>query len=584
MLRFYEPILQNHTSPKMKNLIIIIFLLITTTVFSQKREHFVIPDSLKKMSFEVLEKRFNDSFLDKEKKTIYAKSYYKKSKLQKDYIIIANGMYLLANSKNDKIALKYADSIIALTKKRKDFFYPAKGYILKSDYLLLIDHLDEALSNILEAEKHSIKNRNLEQNILVKQQIGVIKIKLGKFEEALPLIKANYNYFKSKDTRSVDFIYSSLMLSEIYIRLKKPDVALNHINDLLKNLKPNNPYYKYFIMYKGITYNVKKEYVISNELLDKAIIMLKSSEDLLSLAICYYYRGENIFQTENNLNKSKEYFEKVDSILVKTKRNSLDLRDNYIRLIGISKKLNDNKQQLYYLNRLIEIDAYLNKNDITLEESINKNYDTPHLLSEKETIISKINQEKQIYIGMGLVVFAGLAISLYYLSKTKREKQLSEERFSQLMLTTNERNKGIPIKETSTNFEENKKIAIDLPIEKANEILKKLAVFEKNKGYLEPNINQADFAKQLDTNSTYLSRTINQYENKNFSKYLNDLRIEYTITRLKEDKKFRKYSIKSIADEVGFSNSESFAKAFRNTTGFQPSVFINKIQEIQDAG
>lgn len=80
--------------------------------------------------------------------------------------------------------------------------------------------------------------------------------------------------------------------------------------------------------------------------------------------------------------------------------------------------------------------------------------------------------------------------------------------------------------------------------------------------------------KKLETNSTYLSKTINQYKNKNFSQYINDLRIEDTITRLREDKKFRNYSIKAIAEEVGFSNSESFSKAFFKKTGYQPSYFI----------
>ena len=113
---------------------------------------------LKNISFEILEKRFNNSFLDKEKKIVYAKTYYKKSKLQKNTIIIANGMYLMANLMKGEIALNFADSIIALTKNSKNYFYPAKGYILKSDYLLLNEDLEAALNNILLAEKYSIQN------------------------------------------------------------------------------------------------------------------------------------------------------------------------------------------------------------------------------------------------------------------------------------------------------------------------------------------------------------------------------------------------------------------------------------------
>ncbi|TEB41336.1 AraC family transcriptional regulator, partial [Flavobacterium circumlabens] len=78
---------------------------------------------------------------------------------------------------------------------------------------------------------------------------------------------------------------------------------------------------------------------------------------------------------------------------------------------------------------------------------------------------------------------------------------------------------------------------------------------------------------------SYLSKIINFYKGKNFSQYINDMRIIYAITKIKSDKKFRMYTIKAISEEVGFSNSESFAKAFYNNTGLQPSYFIKKIEE-----
>jgi AraC-like DNA-binding protein len=89
-----------------------------------------------------------------------------------------------------------------------------------------------------------------------------------------------------------------------------------------------------------------------------------------------------------------------------------------------------------------------------------------------------------------------------------------------------------------------------------------LTVFEKDQNYLLSNLKLNNLAKQFETNSSYLSKTINHYKGKNFSQYLNDLRIDFAIKKLKEDKKFRKYTIKAISEDVGFSNSESFAKAF----------------------
>jgi YesN/AraC family two-component response regulator len=125
--------------------------------------------------------------------------------------------------------------------------------------------------------------------------------------------------------------------------------------------------------------------------------------------------------------------------------------------------------------------------------------------------------------------------------------------------------------------EENELKLLDLPI--AKELIKKLTAFEKEEGYLKLNLKLSDLSKSFDTNNSYLSKTINHYKGKNFSQYINDLRINYTINKLKKEKKFRKYTIKAISEEVGFNNAESFAKAFYNNTGLQPSYFIKKLQE-----
>ncbi|MBS7233514.1 helix-turn-helix transcriptional regulator [Flavobacterium psychroterrae] len=110
-------------------------------------------------------------------------------------------------------------------------------------------------------------------------------------------------------------------------------------------------------------------------------------------------------------------------------------------------------------------------------------------------------------------------------------------------------------------------------------MVEKLIKFEKECGYLELNLKLIDLADRFDTNSTYLSKTINQYKGKNFSQYLNDLRIQYAVTKLKKEKKLRKYTVKALAEEFGFNNSESFAKAFHSNTGLHPSYFIKKLNE-----
>lgn len=92
-------------------------------------------------------------------------------------------------------------------------------------------------------------------------------------------------------------------------------------------------------------------------------------------------------------------------------------------------------------------------------------------------------------------------------------------------------------------------------------------------------INLNSLAKNMGTNSNYLSKIINFHKGDNFSTYLSDLRIEYTIEALQKQSKLREYTIKTIAHEVGFGNTESFTKAFYKKTGLYPSYFIKQLKK-----
>lgn len=90
-------------------------------------------------------------------------------------------------------------------------------------------------------------------------------------------------------------------------------------------------------------------------------------------------------------------------------------------------------------------------------------------------------------------------------------------------------------------------IAIDVYNNNALE-LKKL---ETQNDFLQP-MTLMELAKEFDANSTYLSKFINIDTGNNFSQYINKVRIQYVIERLKTDSKLRSFTIKAFAEEIGF--------------------------------
>ncbi|MCH2192613.1 tetratricopeptide repeat protein [Kordia sp.] len=141
-------------------------------------------------------------------------------------------------------------------------------------------------------------------------------------------------------------------------------------------------------------------------------------------------------------------------------------------------------------------------------------------------------------------------------------------------------------------LEEEEKVALQKPPKKESKnilvddstikvIIGRLDKLEAQKYFLKSNCTQASIAKKTKTNVTYLSQIIRSEKGKSFSEYINDLRIEYVLKRLKNDKKFRSFSIKGIATELGYKTDDSFVKHFKKKTGLNPSYYIKELNKMK---
>lgn len=101
----------------------------------------------------------------------------------------------------------------------------------------------------------------------------------------------------------------------------------------------------------------------------------------------------------------------------------------------------------------------------------------------------------------------------------------------------------------------------------------------KSQDFLDSNFSIQHFAKSLNTNTSYLSYIINKKYNKSFKEYLTQLRIAYLIDKLQKDKEYKKYTIKSLAEEIGYTNASAFTRAFKKYKGVTPSNFIKELEK-----
>ncbi|RTZ81689.1 MAG: AraC family transcriptional regulator, partial [SAR324 cluster bacterium] len=72
-------------------------------------------------------------------------------------------------------------------------------------------------------------------------------------------------------------------------------------------------------------------------------------------------------------------------------------------------------------------------------------------------------------------------------------------------------------------------------------------------------------------NRTYISQTINEKFNKNYSSFINEYRIKEAQKLLLKDTNL---TYEGIGFEVGFKSKSAFNSAFKTYTGVTPSIFV----------
>ena len=109
-------------------------------------------------------------------------------------------------------------------------------------------------------------------------------------------------------------------------------------------------------------------------------------------------------------------------------------------------------------------------------------------------------------------------------------------------------------------------------------ILERLDSWEMQNGFLDNKITLQGLAKVLNTNTSYLSKTINTLKGKNFAFYLKNIRINYAIEHLKENPEIIKSkSMIQIAELYGFNSTNVFSQAFKEKIGVTPGVYFKRI-------
>ncbi|WP_298513512.1 tetratricopeptide repeat protein [uncultured Kordia sp.] len=288
-----------------------------------------------------------------------------------------------------------------------------------------------------------------------------------------------------------------------------------------------------------------------------------------AIGLCYY-----------DLEKYEEAITYLSSSIPIIKEDDLE-KDNVINTYNLlaqcySKKENY-KKATSLLNKVIAI-----KNTASRKKNIATNtfhdQDSEKFLTQIIALQNKGKEDRQTMSYMFWAIIAATSAFLITLLLYVKKQKTNRATFKDLLkkISALEEEEKVALQKTSKK--ESKNILVDDSTIKV--IIGRLNKLEAQKYFLKPNCTLTSIAKKTKTNVTYLSQIINSEKGKTFSEYINDLRIEYVLKRLKNDKKFRSFSIKGIATEIGYKTDDSFVKHFKKKTGLNPSYYIKELNKI----
>ncbi|MBL4663059.1 MAG: helix-turn-helix domain-containing protein [Flavobacteriaceae bacterium] len=459
-----------------------------------------------------------------------------------------------------------------------------KTHVIYSEILQYEHSLKGALKHLLLAEDIVFDGSKLSDRDSVA--LAFVYIKLGRLHynfENLSKAKGYYEkalpYSEESDLKTTCLYY----LSELYNAENNLEDAITYSLKALAFAKKKN--YEVFL---PTSYATIGDYYLKGNKADSAIYYakagLKDNHDCqldwlnhivaeglnlqgnhkgaiaqLNVALCYTTNDDRTLAILRDL---KNTYAKLGDY-----KNATSYSDSYLKLKETidAKKV---KQEIVEITERYESDKKELKIEILNAENKHASF-----------MIKKQNSRLWFISLSLLLVLLILGLIIYFYQQQKRQRQILYAKNVQLVGRLKEsENQIIPIKSGM-------KAKTDLStLDEQTTISIKNSIYSmvEDEFYLDCDITLSKTAKAIDTNTSYLSKIINEHYQMSFTNFINELRISYTLKSLETIPELSKYTVDHIAEKSGFASSSAFYKAFKKYTGLTPSYYIKKRLEQQN--
>ncbi|WP_379963261.1 helix-turn-helix domain-containing protein [Epilithonimonas sp. UC225_85] len=500
-----------------------------------------------------------------------------------EYNKIYTKTYLEVSQKDFTKALKIADSLFNISETPR---FQAKSLMLSASLLQQVGEITEAVNFASKAE-----------TILKDSEDYIWKAKISGFLASqyrqLKLVKESKKYInqtlesiaKINDPRIVNQTMGFVMQEKAYYEIEMKDYRKS-----ISFVKEANRYFDLsgqtnpFLMANNDQLLGLNYYHLKDD--DKALVYYNQALEKLVQMPDNYLKAlvlngiAQVYISKKNAEKAKKYIDESQSLAKESK------------YLSLKKEIYSTSQQYYALvNDIKNLQETKLKQDSVVEKIEDKSSkfisDSYSGLKNRNEIIQKETENKSIILEIALLIlFCGIVYFLIYRNRQKKNFETIKK-----ILDETKQSKVIESEMPVIDFENDDPAGyhIDAAVETVEnqsmmtpatkkKILIKLDKFEQSKLFIKSAVSLPYLASYCSTNTKYLSYVLNNYKKKDFTNYINELRIGYIIEKLSSDPQYHKYKISTLAEEAGFSSQSKFAAAFRKVTSVSPSQFLEHLK------
>ncbi|MGH1387721.1 helix-turn-helix domain-containing protein [Kordia sp.] len=495
--------------------------------------------------------------------------------LSEDLVTQFWGNYALAHLYHSQMNLResllYADRLYEIAIKLKNDDLILSSLINKANFYYEFGDYEESMEYNLRAEELLKKTNNIIRELAITYNIALIKLQTNDNLGAIELLKKMIAIINSGAAGTLNNLKTSTYIALIkgYIGIEDYEQARVNCEKVMELSRSNN--FKkskfYGLSFLGTIERINKNYKKAHQWLDESLIIAEEIKTVNQEIPVIYFRKGKVFYEEKKFKAAIDILLKANALMRLNKLDLIQLEETYALLAKSYNEIGDIKNSIKFYEKANNAYKKNDKRQGSINVDIIKKYDLAELKEELNVAQEKSkNKSTLLYIALSSIIVLIVSFALLYKykkiqNKKKFEKLLSEAEPKKEVQT-------LTVSKTNTN---------DISEKITSEILEKLKAFEAKELYLKKNTSLSDVASKLKTNPKYLSKTVNKFKEKTFSNYIRDLRIQYVIHRLKNDTKFRSYTIEAIATEIGYKSTEPFSKAFKSKTGLYPSYFIKQL-------